>query len=425
MTTKILPTSVLSLINADRMANNFIEMAKIDTVSDESKAETDQVPSTESQRILAGKLGEELKAIGLEGVQVNKNAVVTGVLPSNIPVRESIPTIGLFAHVDLADDSPTNNIQPVVHKNYQGGDLILGHGTVISAVDLSGHTGEDIITSDGKTLLGADDKAGIAEILEVCRVYIEHPEIERPHIKIAFTPDEEIGRGMDFFDIQAFGANAAYTVDGSVPGEIESETFNAHQVTITFEGKDVHPGYAKDIMINSIRAMSDFITLLPKNEAPETTSGRQGYIHPLSVPKVSVSESVLTLIVRDFNFDSSQERISRIKELASEVEKLYPGLSVKIKVREQYRNMREYIERKPEVVEFARKGIEDTGLVIIDKPIRGGTDGSSLSLKGLPTPNLAAGGRNFHSVREFVTIQDMRKCAAVVINTLSHWAKSK
>ncbi len=419
----LVPNQVHTFINTQRMKDGFIKIAKINTVSDESKAETNEIPSTKSQTELAHLLSADLKHIpGLVNIDVDRHSVVTASLPTNIQ-GTSIPIIGLFAHLDLADDAPTDNIQPTIHENYQGGDLKLGHDTVIPAADLKEHIGEDIITTDGRTLLGADDKAGIQEIIEALWVYAEHPELKRPNIKIAFTPDEEIGRGCEFFDIQQFGADAAYTIDGGTPGEIENETFNAHLVKVTFKGRDVHPGYAKGKMVNSLRALADFIARLPRDEAPETTEGRQGYIHPISIEDKSVSESSLTIIVRDFDFNGSLTRLQRIQDIAKEVEKLNPGISFKIDVKEQYRNMKDYVAKKPEVVEYAKQGILDTGLKIIDKPIRGGTDGSHLSLRGLPTPNLAAGGQNWHSSREFVTVQDMKKCATVIINTLSAWVK--
>ncbi len=424
--TLVEPNKTINLIKTNRMVNDFVEIARVDTVSDGSKVETNQVPSTGSQRELAKILREKLSQIPLlVDIDVDDKAVVTATLPSNIEAPNvQIPTIGLFSHMDLNGDVPTDNIEPIIHENYQGGDLVLSHGTIIPAKDLDGHLGESIITSSGRTLLGADDKAGIAEILEVLRVYSEHPELPRPKIKVGFTPDEEIGRGLDFFDIEKFGADAAYTIDGSIPGEIEAETFNAHMVKITFKGLNVHPGYAKGKMINSLRAMADFISRLPRDEAPETTEERQGYIHPNEVgDKSSVEQSSLTIIVRDFDYDQSLRRLERIKEIAEEVRKLNSGCSIEIKIREQYRNMRESIAKKPEVVEYAKQGILDTGLVLVDKPIRGGTDGSHLSLRGLPTPNLAAGGHNFHSLREFVTIPDMEKCAATIINTMSVWIK--
>jgi tripeptide aminopeptidase len=415
----------VTYINTPRMVDSFVRLAKMDTVSDPSKAETGPVPSTESQRAIAAVLKAELETLGLKNVTMDQSTVVTGFLPTNITPApgETIPTIGLFSHFDLNCDAPTDNIQPTIHRNYPGGDLTLGHGTVIPAKDLAGHEGEDIITSDGRTLLGADDKAGIAEILEILRVYKEHPELKRPNIKVCFTPDEEIGRGMDFFDVKAFGADAAYTIDGSKPGEIESETFNAHQVTLIFKGKDVHPGYAKGIMVNSLRAMADFVTRLPRDEAPETTDGKQGYLHPYSGSVPSASETTLNVLVRDFDYENSLRRIEQLKVLAADVEKAHPGITVEVKVREQYRNMKFEVDKKPEVVAHAKEGIIATNLPVHDAPIRGGTDGSSLSLMGLPTPNLGAGGQNFHSVREFVTIQDMTKCAAVIINTMSAWAQ--
>lgn len=417
---------ILNFINTRRLTENFLKIVKVNSVSDSTKEETNQVPSTEGQRELATILSHDLQAIhGVVDVEVDKTAVVTATLPTNIKSDTGIPTIGLLAHLDVSEDGVklADTINPELHGNYQGGDLLLGHGTVIPKEDLKGHVGEDVITSDGSTLLGADDKAGIAEILEVLRVYSEHPELQRPNIRIAFTPDEEIGRGMDFFDIKKFGADAAYTIDGSIPGEIENETFNAHEVTVTFKGMDVHPGYAKDKMINSIRMLSDFISLLPKDEAPETTEGREGYIHPYLVEEPSVNGASISILVRDFEYEGSQRRIALIEKIAREIKALYPGSSVEVKVKESYKNMKSYLANCPQAVEHARKGIEATGLTISDKPCRGGTDGSSLSVMGLPTPNLGAGGRNFHSVREFVTVQDMQQCAAVVINTLSEWAK--
>jgi len=419
----VVTNQVATFINTQRMVASFVKMAKLNTVSDESKAETSEVPSTKSQTELAHILSDDLKQIpGVIGVDIDSNSMVTATLPANV-TGTNVPTVGLIAHLDIADDVPTDNIQPIVHLDYKGGDLRLGHGTAIAAADLIKHIGEDIITADGRTLLGADDKAGIAEILEVLKIYSEHPQLNRPNIRIAFTPDEEIGRGCDFFDIQKFGADAAYTIDGSNPGEIESETFNAHLVKVTFNGKDVHPGYGKGKMVNSLRALADFIARLPRDEAPETTEDRQGYIHPISIEDKSVSKSSLTVLVRDFDYNGSLSRIERIKQIAKEVEKLNAGCSVEINIKEQYRNMKESIAKKPEVVEYARQGIQESVLKIIDKPIRGGTDGSSLSLKGLPTPNLGAGGQNFHSLGEFVTVQDMKKCATIIINTLAAWVK--
>ncbi len=419
------PAQVINFINTNRMVTNFVGMARIDTVSDESKAETNQVPSTESQRDFAYMLNEQLKNIrSVKNVVVDKFAVVTATLPSNVQMSaKQIPTVGLFAHMDIADDVPTDHITPRIHEKYKGGDLKLDHGTVIPKEELIELIGDDIITTDGRTLLGADDKAGIAEIIEVLHFYDEHPEIPRPKIRIGFTPDEEIGRGLDFFNVKKFGASAAYTIDGSVPGELEAETFNAHMVKIIFKGTNVHPGFAKGKMVNSLRALADFITKLPRNEAPETTEGRQGYIHPDSIEDRSVEESSLTLIVRDFNYKGSLSRIKKLEKLVEEVRKLNPGCTIEMKVKEQYKNMKEYIAKKPEVINYAKQGIKDTGLQLIEKAIRGGTDGSSLSVMGLPTPNLAAGGHLFHSKKEFLAVGDMKKCAATIINTMSAWVR--
>lgn len=411
--------SVLSLINEKRMVDTFVKIAKVDTMSHEG---VESFPSSEGQKKLARILADELKAIGVQDINIDKHHVVTATLPDNLGDVKDKPTIGLLAHMDTSDGAPSDNVDPQIHKNYQGGDINLKDGTVIPAKDLKKHIGEDIVTSDGTTLLGADDKAGIAEILEVLRVYQENPALKHPKIRIAFTPDEETGEFISNFDIKTFGADAAYTIDGEAPEGIESSTFNAHNLDITIKGHNVHPGHAKDKMINAVKVAADFIKGLPDEESPEHTSGYEGYYH-VSEIKGQEGEASLKMLVRDFDYDSSLVRVEKVKKLAEEVEKQYPGSQIVIKSKEMYRNMKSYLDKFPEVVNYALEGIKRTGLIPNQPAVRGGTDGSQLTLMGLPAPNLGTGGHNFHAKNEFVTVQDMKKCAANIINTLSVWAE--
>jgi len=410
---------VHSLINTNRMVDSFISLAKVDTGSNEKIAEK-QIPSTNGQKTLAKMLEEQLRKLNLNNVEVDEHSIVTATLESNI--GENSPIVGLFAHMDTSPDSPNKNVKPQIH-DYKGGDIKLSNGTVIPSGDLKDCIGKRIITSNGRTLLGADDKAGIAEILEVMNVYKENPELKHPKIRIAFTPDEETGMGIDEFDIKRFGADFAYTIDGDLPSIIENESFNAFNPEIIIKGKNVHPGYAYNKMVNSITIANKFINELPQNQTPSTTKGRQGYFHVEQI-KGKEDETKIGMLLRDFDYTKAQKRIEFLQNLAKRIQDENSGCSIKINPNEKYHNMKESLDGLPEVVEYAKEGIKRSGLKAKTMAIRGGTDGSELSLKGLLTPNIGAGGRNFHSKTEFLPIEDMTKCAENIINIITIWAEN-
>ncbi|MEI8389325.1 MAG: peptidase T [bacterium] len=409
-----------SLINSARMTDQFIKMAKIDTGSNEVKAENGQIPSTPCQIEFANKLATELRQMGLTEVEVDKHGILTATLQSNIKNSKNLPVIGLIAHIDTNEDVPTGPVNPKIHKNYQNGNILLENGVKITENELKIHKGEDIITSDGKTLLGSDDKSGIAEIIEILNVYKENPEIKHTKIRIAFTPDEETGMGADKFDIKKFGADVAYTIDGGKPEEIESETFNAYNPEIKITGKNVHPGYAHGIMINALKIAAKFITKLPEDEAPETTKGREGFFHAFDI-NGNEESTTIKMLVRDFDGKKAEERVKFVESLAKQLEKENPQSSITVKPNYKYGNMKQKLEELPEVITFAKEAIQNNGLIPEELPIRGGTDGSNLTLRGLLTPNLGAGMNNIHSKNEFVTIQDMSKCAANILNIVDVW----
>lgn len=411
--------STYSFINQKRMIERFIEYAKIDTATKEN---AQSFPSTPGQRILAELLAKELKEIGLNEVDTDSNSVVTAILPSNISITQNIPVIGLLAHLDTSNSVPADKVNPIVHYNYQGGDIVLKDGITIKAEQLKPCIGEDIVTSDGTTLLGADDKSGIAQITEVLKVYKEHPELKHPEVRVAFTPDEETGEFIDLFDIKKFGATAAYTIDGKDSTIIETSTFNAHNLEVIIHGYNVHPGAAKDTMINAVKIASYFIQCLPQMESPEHTDEWQGYYHVAEMTGKE-EKATIKMLIRDFDYDKSLERVQFVKNLAKNLETKFPGSKVVVKAQEKYRNMKFYLDQHPEVVNYAKEGIRRSGIDVIEKGIRGGTDGATLSLKGLPTPNLGTGGHNVHGRTEFVSIQEMARCAANIINILSVWAE--
>lgn len=413
-------TNVSNLINTDRMTDTFVKLAKQDTGSDPVLAET-KTPSTSAQTELANDLAQQLKEMKLQDVEVDKYGIVTATLPSNTENNPNSPVIGLLAHMDTSSSVPTGPVNPQIHK-YQGGDIHLKEGTVISAGDLNNHKGENIITSDGSTLLGADDKAGITEILEALRVFNEHPELKHPKVRIAFTPDEETGTGTEKFDIKKFGADVAYTVDGEDPTDVETENFNSFNPEITIHGKTIHTGSAYGKMINSVLIANELINALPPNETPATTRDKEGFFH---VAKIDGDESQikLNIYVRDFDYQKAKERVELLKKTAKELEEKYPGCKININPNEKSHNMKEKLNECPEAIEYAKEGIRRSGLNPEEKSIRGGTDGSKLTMENLPTPNLGAGGVNFHSKNEFVSVQDMKKCTENIINILSVWSE--
>jgi tripeptide aminopeptidase len=398
--------------------DRFISYVTIDTESDPNSNTT---PSTEKQWNLANKLVEELKTIGLEDVTIDDKAYIMATLPSN--VAHDVPTIGFVSHFDTSPDFSGANVKPQIIENYDGKDIILNaeKNIVLSPnyfKDLLQYKGQTIITTDGTTLLGADDKAGITEIVSAMEYLIQHPEIKHGKIRIGFTPDEEIGRGAHHFDVEKFGAQWAYTMDGSQIGELEYENFNAAGAKITFKGKSVHPGYAKGKMINSMLIANDFINELPKGETPQETKGYEGFFHIHHITG-SIEETVLELIIRDHNklkFEKRKDLIGKIaKKINKKFAKQFGEDIITAQVKDQYYNMKEKVLPVKHIVDIAEKAMRELNIKPIIKPIRGGTDGSQLSFMGLPCPNIFAGGHNFHGKYEYVPAESIQKATDVIV----------
>lgn len=398
--------------------DRFISYVTIDTESDPNSQTT---PSTEKQWNLANKLVEELKSIGLEDVTIDDKAYIMATLPSN--VEHEVPTIGFVSHFDTSPDFSGANVKPQIVENYDGKDIVLNaeKNIILSPdyfKDLLQYKGQTIITTDGTTLLGADDKAGITEIVSAMEYLIQHPEIKHGKIRIGFTPDEEIGRGAHHFDVEKFGAQWAYTMDGSQIGELEYENFNAAGAKITFKGKSVHPGYAKGKMINSMLLANEFINELPKGETPQETKGYEGFFHVHHI-KGNIEETVLELIIRDHNkkkFEKRKELIHKIaKQFNKKFAKKFGEDIVTAEVKDQYYNMKEKVLPVKHIVDIAEKAMRELNIKPIIKPIRGGTDGSQLSFMGLPCPNIFAGGHNFHGKYEYVPAESIQKATDVIV----------
>jgi len=399
--------------------DRFLKYVKYDTQSDE---ESETFPSDPKQLELSKDLVEELKEIGLEDAHMDGFGYVMATLPSN--TEKDVPVIGFVSHVDTAPAVTGKNVNPKMIKNYQGGDITLENKIVIAAdnnPELKDMIGFDIITTDGTTLLGADDKAGIAEIMDAMNYLVQHPEVKHGTIKICFTPDEEVGRGTEHFDVEKFGAKYAYTIDGGTRGEVETETFSADAVNIDFIGKNVHPGYAKGKMINSIKMASHFIELLPKDRlSPETTEGREGYVHPIQI-NGNEEKTTIKFIIRDFIDAKLKEYEDFLKELVEKTVEAFPGSHYNFEIIEQYRNMKNILDQHPEIEANALEALKRLNITPIQSAIRGGTDGSKLSFMGLPTPNLFAGGHNFHAVTEYVAIQDMEMATKMIVELCRVW----
>lgn len=398
--------------------DRFISYVTIDTESDPNSTTT---PSTPKQWDLANKLVEELKTIGMQDVTIDDKAYIMATLPSN--VEHEVPTIGFISHFDTSPDFIGANVNPQVVPNYDGGDIVLhaAKNIVLSPKyfkDLQQYKGQTLITTDGTTLLGADDKAGITEIVSAMEYLIQHPEIKHGKIRIGFTPDEEIGRGAHHFDVDKFGADWAYTMDGSQVGELEYENFNAAGAKITFKGKSVHPGYAKGKMINSMLIANDFINALPKGETPEETRGYEGFFHVHHLSG-SIEESVVELIIRDHNKKKFEKRKTLIEKITQKINKKYAkqfGEDIAIaEINDQYYNMKEKVLPVKHIVDIAEQAMKELGIKPVIKPIRGGTDGSQLSYKGLPCPNIFAGGHNFHGKYEYVPVESIQKAIQVIV----------
>jgi tripeptide aminopeptidase len=402
--------------------DRFLRYVQYDTQSDEKST---TFPSTEKQLVLLSALTDELRAIGVADASIDEHGYVMATIPPTTK-KDGVPAIGFLAHVDTSPEMPGAGVTPIVHRAYDGRDLVLPDdpAAVLRLRDipaLADQMGHDIVTASGTTLLGADNKAGVAEIMTAAAFLVAHPEIPHGTVRFAFTPDEEIGRGTAHFDVKRFGAHCAYTMDGGSRGEVEMESFSADAMTLTFHGFNTHPGYAKGRMVNAIKMAARFIDRLPKDTmSPETTDGHEGFVHPYVV-SASVDTTSVRVLIRDFVTAALKEKEAALEALAREVAAGYPGTRVEVAVEESYRNMKEVLDQHPAIVEHAREAIRRAGLEPRSHPIRGGTDGSRLSFMGLPTPNLFAGEHNFHSRLEWVSVQDMEKAVEVIVHLCRVW----
>ena len=407
---------------ATSCVERFLEYVKFDTQSLED-AET--FPSTSTQLELLRRLQDELLELGLDDVTMDEYGYVFATLPATSDKPE-VPVVGFIAHVDTSPEMSGAEVKAIVHRDYKGLDLVLPDdpSAVISAGEnplLAEQIGNDIITASGTTLLGADNKAGVAEIMGALEYLLAHPEIAHGPVRIGFTPDEEVGNGTKYFDVDRFGAYCAYTMDGESLGELQVETFSADAITATFHGFNTHPGFAKGKMVNAIKVAAEFIARLPRNGfSPETTEGREGFVHPYMVD-ASVERTSVKLLVRDFDSSNLLEMERTVERIAKEATAEYPGSRVELEVEESYRNMKEVLDDHPDVVENAREAIRRAGLEPRVEPIRGGTDGSRLCFMGLPTPNIFAGEHNFHSRFEWISTSDMHKAVEVIIELCQVW----
>ena len=414
-------TSPLAQFLAEPLLERFLRYVRVDTQALRDAAGT---PSTPGQRVLGEMLVGELGALGVTDAQLGANGYVTATLAPS--PNGAAPVIGLIAHLDTSPDAPGAGVEPIVHRDYDGGVIALPAGDTrldpATMPELASKVGHDLVTSSGDTLLGADDKAGVAAIMTAVAHLRTHPEVARPGVRIAFTPDEEIGHGASLLDLERFGASCAYTLDGTGLGELQDETFSGIEVRMTITGVDAHPGFAKGTLVNAMRLAARVIAALPvETLAPESTEGREGFIHPYVMDGSAVAAR-LRFIVRDFDDALLDDHVALLERLAHEVVDAEPRATLEIEVREQYRNMRRHVEAQPRVVEAAAAAMRAEGIEPRREPIRGGTDGSQLSARGLPTPNLFDGGHAYHSVREWASLQEMAAAAAVVVRLCEVWS---
>ena len=405
----------------------FFRYVKIDTQSQEDV--TDRYPSTAKQLDLAKILVKELIDLGLKDAAMDEFGIVMATLPSNLAPTEAarIPVIGLIAHLDTSPEVSGKDVKPIIHQNYRGGDIKLpGDPNVIIRQSenpiLTEKIGEDIVTSDGTTLLGADDKAGIAEIMSFLSYLQKHPDIKHGTLRIAFTPDEEVGAGTDHFDIKKFGADFAYTVDGETVGEIEIETFNASAGTFTVHGINVHPGYAKGKMVNAIPIAAEIVRLIDREPSPATTEKREGYLHPYVI-EGGVEKVTLRVLLRDFDADGIRAKTVRLNEIRDQVAAQFPRARIELEIKDSYKNMYVKLAENPKVIEYALEATRRAGIQPKTQIIRGGTDGAKLCFMGLLTPNIFTGGHNFHSKQEWISVQDMEKTVATLVNLVQVWVE--
>ncbi len=407
---------------AEDAAARFMRYVQVDTQSAED-AET--YPSTEKQLDLLRMLADELRELGAEDVELDEYGYVMATVPAT--VDHDVPTIGFLAHVDTSPSVTGANVKPQ-RTRYEGGRLTLpaDPSQVLDPAEmpeLEHHVGHDLITTDGTTLLGADDKAGIAEIMAAASYLIGHPEVPHGRLRLAFNPDEEVGTGTQYFDLERFGATAAYTLDGSTAGELQHETFSAAGVRMRIKGRSIHPGWAKDRMVNAVKLAAEILTRLPKDTlSPETTEGREGYVHPNMISGED-GEVELRFIVRDFEDDVLEQHVQLLRDIASEVAALDSRATVDVESSITYRNPRAVLRERPEILGAAEEAVRRVGLEVLETPIRGGTDGSQLTLRGLPTPNVFTGGQQAHSQREWICVEDMGLAAATVIEIAKVWAE--
>ena len=406
--------------------DRFLRYAKIDTQSAEDK---DVVPSTQKQFDLARLLEKELKALGAQNVRVSEFAIVYAMVPGNLPDNAAVPTIGFMAHMDTSPAVSGANVNVIIHKNYQGGDIILPNDKtqVILAAknpDLKNLIGDDIITADGTTLLGSDDKAGVAEIMTMIDILRQNPQIRHGNLAIAFTPDEEVGGGIEKFDIESWGAKFAYTVDGEQLGDISNETWSARTATVTFHGKNTHPGTAKGIMINSMYAagafLEEFKNAIPNR--PETTEGREGFLHPY-LANMGEETSTIKILLRNFDIKGLAAQEDAVKKIVAKIQKQYPEVKIDYESKLGYLNMLEVLKNYPQLTDYAIEAAKRAGVPSELRPVRGGTDGSNLTARGLPTPNLFTGGHNFHGKLEFNSRKGLEKSTETLVNLVQIWAE--
>ncbi len=405
-----------------RLLERFLRYVRVHTSSSE---ESETFPSTKEQWNLLRLLEGEMRAMGLSEISLDEHGYLFASIPANLPDGVSAPVIGMLAHVDTYPGTSGKDVKPIIH-DYKGGDIVLpGDPSVVISgeqPELKRVIGQKVITADGTTLLGADDKSGVAIIMTVADYLRRHPEVKHGKIRIGFTPDEEIGAGTRFFDVAKFGADAAYTFDGSLLGEIEDETFCADAATATVKGFDCHPGTAKGSMVSAIRAAARLMELLPKDHLPETTEGKESFLHAVSIGG-AVDVTTVRFIVRAFTDEELAEREEDLKKAASQVESEFPGAKVELSFKAQYRNMKQVLDKHPEVMAKAIRAVEQSGMTPVRSSIRGGTDGAQLSFKGLPTPNIFAGGVNFHGKQEFVSLTWMMKAVETGLNLAALWAE--
>lgn len=403
--------------------DRFLRYVKIDTQSAEDK---DTVPSTKKQFDLANLLAKELKEIGAQNVRVSEFGIVYATVPGNLANSSSVPVIGFIAHMDTSPAVSGANVNPIIHKNYQGGDIVLPKDqtqviTVAGSPVLKELIGDDIITADGTTLLGSDDKSGCAEVMTMIDTLMQNPQIKHGTLAIAFTPDEEVGGGIEKFDVKGFGAKFAYTVDGESLGEISNETWSARTATVTFKGKSTHPGTAKGIMVNAMYAAADYLSRFPKDMLPETTVARVGFVHPYA-GVIDVEESNLKILLRDFDVSGLEAKEKILRDMVTQTQAKFPQVKIAIEVKENYKNMKEVLKDFPQLTDFAMEASRRAGLKPYIKPIRGGTDGARLTFQGLPTPNLFTGGANFHGKLEFNSRRGLEKTTETLINLVQLFA---